>query len=677
MRSSTGNSSAGKRSLGLVKLKPCCAHAVKPLAFGVPVAVTLFGVYELLEWLFMAERDTVAIHLLHLFAGIVFSLLIAATVSWSIINSSPGFIPDTPREDSSLGGPMNASDRTKRYAEWFIAMRWIAVLLASALVITSVRFLHWLPEEVWWPLIAALGALVVSNVVYSILLRCEQSVSSVLQFQGYLDLVVLTALLHFSGGIENPLSMMMVFHIIIGGVLLPKPQSYLLAAFGSLLFAVMAWMEWADVVEHYTLMLYPHFKEATGELFHPAHNGLYACSRIALHTTVLFLTAYFVTSLAERLRQKERRLEAMAERAMADQQLLERALETTGTALRVLGPEDKTHWSNARWQTWFGSAADPKQLDDFAEPSPARSTFADGQTRLTEFALAHGPVTASRRGRDGTRVVQVTTAPIRESGGKVRQVVELAQDITAQKQAQAQFVRAGQLSAVGELAGQVAHEVNNPIAIISAKARLLLSDHRRDMSPKVAQELEKITDLSDRVAEIAQGLLSYCRPSAAIREPIDVCDPIRKCLALVDQHARKAGVTIHDHLPHYLPKVKANAQELEQVFLNLVINALDAMPDGGDLGVAHAPTTLMDRSRGIAITVSDTGAGIAPEIRERIFEPFFTTKKDRGTGLGLSIGLGLIRGLGGDIVVESESGKGARFTVILPIYPAKGEKGHA
>ncbi len=660
-----------------MKLKPCCAHALKPIAFGVPVAVTLFGVYELLEWLFMAEMDTVAVHVLHLFAGVVFSLLIAATVSWSIINSSPGFIPDTPRDDSGLPGPANASDRAKRYAQWFVAMRWIAVLLASALVITSVRLLHWLPLEVWWPLVAGLGALVASNVAYSIFLRCEQSVSSVLVFQGYFDLVVLTMLLHFSGGIENPLSMMMVFHIIIGGVLLPKPQSYLLAAFGSVLFALMAWLEWADAVEHYTLMLYPHFKVPGGELFHPAHNTLYACSRMTLHTTVLFLTAYFVTSLAERLRQKERRLEAMAERAMADQQLLERALETTGTALRVLGPDDKTHWSNTRWQIWFGNAPHHDQVDDSGDTSPAGRTFTDGQTRLTEFALAHGSDATAQRSADGTRVVQVTTAPIREPGGKVRQVVELAQDVTAQKQAEAQIVRAGQLSAVGELAGQVAHEVNNPIAIISAKARLLLSDHRAEMSPKIAQELEKITDLSDRVAGIAQGLLSYCRPSAAVREPVDIRQPVRKCLALVDQHARKAGVTIHDELPHSVPKVKANAQELEQVFLNLVINALDAMPEGGELRVAYAPTTVADGDRGIAVVVTDTGAGIAPEIRDRIFEPFFTTKKERGTGLGLSIGLGLIRGLGGDIDVKSEVGKGSRFAVKLPIYSARGGRNHA
>ncbi len=392
------------------------------------------------------------------------------------------------------------------------------------------------------------------------------------------------------------------------------------------------------------------------------------------------LTAYFVTSLAERLRQNERRLAAMADHALAGQQLLERALETTGTALRVLEADIQTSWANARWREWFERAG----VDDgkgaavlSGANAPARQTLADGQIRLTEVVVGGPAPRGQEGGPDRSYVFQITTAPLRESAGKVRQVVELAQDVTAQKQAQAQLMRAGQLAAVGELAGQVAHEVNNPIAIISAKARLLLADHHDEMSPKIAQELEKMTDLADRVARIAQGLLSYCRPSRARRERLDIRQPVRKCLAMVDRHARSSGIVIYDDLPAVIPDVNSNPQELEQVFLNLVINALDAMPTGGELRVSAATAVLADKEPGIAVSVADTGVGIEAEIRERIFEPFFTTKQEGcGTGLGLSIGLSLVRELGGDIEVESEPGKGSSFTVKLPAFTAKKGPSH-
>ena len=256
--------------------------------------------------------------------------------------------------------------------------------------------------------------------------------------------------------------------------------------------------------------------------------------------------------------------------------------------------------------------------------------------------------------------------------GNVRQIVELAQDITQQKQTQEQIARAGKLAAVGELAGRVAHEVNNPIAIISAKSRLLLADRIDEMSPKVAQELGKITDCSDRVTRIAQGLLSYCRLSPATRTVLDVRQPLGKSLTMVEEHARNADVTILAELSSSLPKVVANANEIEQIFLNLFLNALDVMPKGGKLTVsvspAHDNDRLADGRPAIVVIVEDTGPGIADTLRDRIFEPFFTTKPEgRGTGLGLSICVGLVRSHGGEIGVESEPGKGARFVIKLPV----------
>jgi signal transduction histidine kinase len=221
---------------------------------------------------------------------------------------------------------------------------------------------------------------------------------------------------------------------------------------------------------------------------------------------------------------------------------------------------------------------------------------------------------------------------------------------------------------VGELAGQVAHEVNNPIAILGAKARLLLREGREPLPPHAAAELAKIVGLSDRVARIAQGLLSYCRPSPGARALVDVRLPMRSALAFVEGRARSAGVEISEALPETLPPVRANAGELDQVFLNLLLNALDAMPSGGRLEV-RAGTALRvgDATSWVEVEVTDTGHGIPAELRERVFEPFLTTKPDGvGSGLGLSICLGLVRSHGGEISIESEPGRPTRALVRLP-----------
>lgn len=264
----------------------------------------------------------------------------------------------------------------------------------------------------------------------------------------------------------------------------------------------------------------------------------------------------------------------------------------------------------------------------------------------------------------------VTTAPLRNPAGHVHQVVEVAQDITGPKQTQAQLIRAGQLAAVGELAGKVAHEVNNPIAIISAKARLLLSDRRADMDQEISDELEKIITLSDRVADIAQGLLSYGRPSTAARELIDIRPSLNGALSMIEQRAVNAGIELIKDIGGSLPPVLANAHELEQVFLNLLLNAIDAMPDGGTLTIRISQSDQSDDQHGncLNITLQDTGSGISHDALDRIFEPFFTTKEPgKGTGLGLSVCQGLVRSFGGEIDVQSEVGHGTRVTVRLPV----------
>ncbi|MBI2877182.1 MAG: hypothetical protein HYY20_09900 [Candidatus Tectomicrobia bacterium] len=589
-------------------------------------------------------------------------------------------------------------ERTRRHAWWLIGVRWFAVLIAATLSLVAVRILGLLPSKALGPLLLTIAGLAGFNLLFILLVRQGKWLPYLLPLQIYTDLGILLVLLHFSGGSENLLYVLLLFHVIIAGVLLPRHQCYMVATVASLLFALLSWAEWVGLLEHYDLLIIPH----GGRRGDPAHDSLYVASRVGLLWSVLFFSAYFITTLAEQARSYEHQLEAMTDRALAERQLLEQALDATGTGLCVVDQELRPFWINNRWMEWFASdlSASALLMQGVAcelpcclcfqpgangstlplwwiagEGSPARQTLEDGRLRVTERVLPNpeDDRPGSSSPGQGQRVFQVTTAPLLDRDHKIGQVVELVQEITEQKQAQAQILRAGKLAAIGELAGQVAHEVNNPIAIISAKARLLLSDHREEISDKVAQELAKIIEFSDRVARIAQGLLSYCRPSAAMRAPLDIRIPIQKALAMIEHRARMGEVQIEASLRGAVPMVQANASEMEQVFLNLFLNALDAMPQGGRLAIS-IPGGMEPLSEGrpcVAVLVEDTGAGIPEESRGRIFDPFFSSKEEgRGTGLGLSICLGIVRSHGGEIEVESQPGKGTRFTLKLPIEAA-------
>jgi signal transduction histidine kinase len=635
---------------------------LRALIGALAAVLLLFVGYEFVEHVWLADADIQLLHALHRVRSAAAALVAAGVASWLILREArpvlaAGMLPG----DGAGGRSIDPAHKQIHYARWFILMRWIAVVVAAIAVFVTVEVAELLPRQVGPALGALIVLLTVLNLGYAVYLRDLGSQPAFLAFQVYADIVVLILLLHFSGGIENPLTPVLLLHVIIAGIVLGRTHAYFVAAFGSVLFGLLAWAECVGVLPHYTLSIFPHL-HFQGLMLHAAHDPFYAGSRVLLQAVVLMLVAYFTTTLVRRIRQDEGELQALADRSRAQIQMLERALETTGTALCLCDRELQRYWSNARWAEWQ-STDEGLCCDVAAADSPARATLVDGVVRTTEV-------------RVGSQVFEVTTAPLHDGDGIVSHVVTLARDVTRQREEQARVRRAERLAGVGELAGRVAHEVNNPIAIISAKARLLLRDGREQLPERGQEEVAKIAELADRVARIAQGLLSYCRPAPGTRQLLDPRLPTRRALAYVDARATAARVSIVDELREPLPVVLANAAELEQVFLNLFLNALDAMPGGGTLRVtgrvagpadlAAASTRMSSVSECVVLEVTDTGVGIAPGIRERVFEPFLTTKGRNGSGLGLSICQGLVRSHGGEILVASSPGSGTSVTVLLP-----------
>ncbi|MBI2932563.1 MAG: hypothetical protein HYY16_13010 [Planctomycetes bacterium] len=226
---------------------------------------------------------------------------------------------------------------------------------------------------------------------------------------------------------------------------------------------------------------------------------------------------------------------------------------------------------------------------------------------------------------------------------------------------EAPLVQAGKMAAVGELAGTVAHEINNPVAIISSKLQALLHDST-SIPPSLTRELEKMDKHVHRIADITHGLLKYAHPSHGCKEPVDLNRVVQESVELVRGRLRDGPARLEMAPSEPLPEVLANFNDLSQVTLNLINNALDAMPDGGTLRIRTAR-----RNGHVELEVSDTGCGMSPEVRAQIFDPFFTTKAEsKGTGLGLAICLGLVRSHDGAIEVETQPGAGSCFRVLLP-----------
>jgi len=233
-------------------------------------------------------------------------------------------------------------------------------------------------------------------------------------------------------------------------------------------------------------------------------------------------------------------------------------------------------------------------------------------------------------------------------------------DVTDRAELEQRLVQADKLSSIGLLAAGVAHEVNTPLAVISTYAQMLAKQVAEDSQKSLI--LEKIAKQTFRASEIVNSLLNFSRTSSTSFGPVSVNRVIQETLSLLEHQLQKSGVEIKLHLDASLPSIHGNAGKLQQVFLNLFLNARDAMGGGGILEVGSYCDGATAR-----IEVSDTGHGIAPENLHRIYDPFFTTKgAKKGTGLGLSVTYGIIQEHGGSIEVFNRRGGGATFRVELP-----------
>jgi two-component system NtrC family sensor kinase len=242
---------------------------------------------------------------------------------------------------------------------------------------------------------------------------------------------------------------------------------------------------------------------------------------------------------------------------------------------------------------------------------------------------------------------------------------ELQKLMEAERIAKDRLIRSARLAAVGEMAAGVAHELNNPLTTVAGFVELVLEDLEEDSPQRT--DLELVLREARRAREVVRRLLDFSRPGEGFRVRSDLNELINEVIALVQHLAHTSGVEIVTKLWDELPWIHIDRDQIKQVLLNLVHNALQAMPSGGILRVRTKPRQ-REKQAWVTVEVEDNGQGISTEDLGRIFEPFFTTRPPgRGTGLGLSVSYGIITDHGGFIEVQSQLSQGSHFTVWLPL----------
>ena len=378
---------------------------------------------------------------------------------------------------------------------------------------------------------------------------------------------------------------------------------------------------------------------------------------------------------AERSRQLEVEVAARTAEIERGRRFTEKIIDSLPLGLYVIDREFRIQSWNRKRETGMQGVSREEALGrtifEILHRQPAEmlrrefdDVFASG--RMQEYqmeSLASGE----------ERTYRITKIPMRLGDGPVTHIITIGEDVTDWTQAQARFSQAEKLAAIGQLAAGVMHEINNPLATIAACAESLgyrIDDLEKSgvtLAPETHDFLGIIENEVVRCKQIVDGLLEFSRPKQPRKERVNLNEVVERTLFLLKHHVRFKKLAVQTALDPMLGRVpQANAEQLVQVFMALLLNAMDAM---GDHGAVRIVTRVGPDATGGAIAeVIDQGHGIARSEMGKIFEPFYTTKAPgKGTGLGLSICYGIVQEHGGKLEVESTLGQGTTFRIILPV----------
>ena len=461
-----------------------------------------------------------------------------------------------------------------------------------------------------------------------------------------LDTAVVTAIVAFTGGPRSIFSFLYVLVVTAACVVLARPGGLAIAVLSSLLYTALVLSRTAFPL-----------------LVEPTETTALEVMTIFLNTAAFLVVGVLAGSLGERYHVMHRALADQSKNLSDLQAFKDLMFESLGSGLVGMDLERRItalnraaeeitgyHAAEAvghRWESVFGDGIPPEEID--------LATRVEGwQVRRYEMRLQR---------KDGREVpLGISFWPLRSGRGELAGIIGVFQDLSSIKQLEERMRQADRLATIGRLAANIAHEIRNPLASLSGAIEVLSREMPRDESRDRLVQI--VLRESDRLNQIVKDFLEYARPAPLHPLPVNVGDVLDEVLLLLEHRALPPDLKIAREYDGTVTAL-VDPQQFRQAIWNLSINAIEAMPDGGELRIGAGLVT-QRKTRKLEVWVGDTGSGIDPESLPHIFEPFFSTKPE-GSGIGLALVHRVIQDHGGDIEVRSEPGVGTTFTLQLPL----------
>ncbi len=396
---------------------------------------------------------------------------------------------------------------------------------------------------------------------------------------------------------------------------------------------------------------------------------LYSWLIISIFATTTIVAAMLIMMNRKRVQAEERarhqeELERYAEnlekevamRTMelsSEKEKLNTIVSAIGSGIILINKEGKIEWANQKMKEMAGIDITGKYCEEICADCTIISSYSKGSMQTEVLSDLFG---------EKDKYFQITTAPIRDDSGEVHGYIKLVQDVTEMKKMEEQMMHSEKMASLGRLTAGIAHEIGNPLTSVFSFVQIL-KEMEQDEFKK--ESLETIYFHIGRIADILKQLSGFSKTPPLEFKLWNINSLIESAINLIQFDKRAKDVRIVRELSPDIPEITTDGNQLSQVFINIILNAFDAMPEGGTLTLRSYVS-----NGGILIEFEDTGLGIPKENLSRISDPFYTTK-EKGTGLGLAVSYSIIKKLNGSLTVESEPNKGSKFTITLPVNGVK------
>ena len=484
------------------------------------------------------------------------------------------------------------------------------------------------------------------TIIYLLMLRIPSLLDFLAYLQIFIDVGLITFMVHYSGGIESNLVMFYILPIVYSGTIISSLASTITTVITSLLYSMVVGLEFFQII--------PRVSGGVETTLYD--NGFLVVYLLYIRVTIFGLVSFLHSYLLKGL--KERSDEVMSMR-----RLNECILKNMGSGLIATNKDDAIIYMNQAAEGIL-----EYDLRDVWE-SNVRSIFGEGAIGATRI-LANYEINFKKR-NGGVIPIGYNVSELKDEDGNVRGKIFIFRDLTDIKDMEERIRRQERFSAVGEMATGFAHEIRNPLASISGSVEMLKNDLNNNMEHSKLMAI--ILKETERLNRTVEGFLDFARSRPVKLGVYNLNEILNECITLIKNDkqinqkvdivytCREACLSAkEDKLTVYV-----DSEEIKQVFLNILINAYDAMHDGGVLTISTSLEDLPYQGEFVRVSFSDTGIGIKLEDLKRIFEPFRTTKY-KGIGIGLAIANRIIQNHNGSIEVESEFGKGSKFIIRLP-----------